>query len=62
MIEVLQQIETETLEKDARSYVGISGGSISGAMIQALERLYRNAGRKPGVKELPIVGEARALR
>ena len=46
MVAELEQIEVEGLEKDARSYVGIRGGTTTAAMIEALERLYKNAGRK----------------
>jgi hypothetical protein len=46
MIDVLQQIDIEEAEKDARSYVGISGGNPTNALVEMLERLYKNAGRK----------------
>jgi hypothetical protein len=46
MIEVLQGIDPEELERDARSYMAIKGGTSKGAMTEVLTRLYRSGGRK----------------
>jgi hypothetical protein len=46
MVRVLEELDVETVEKDARSYVSISGGTTTNAIVGMLERLYKNAGRK----------------
>jgi hypothetical protein len=49
MIEVLQGVVPQELEKDARSYMTIKGGTAKAAITEALERLHRNAERKGAV-------------
>jgi ParB-like nuclease domain len=46
MVKVLSGLDPLQLENDARAYVTISGGTAVAAAVQALDRLYRNAGRK----------------
>jgi len=46
MVKVLSGLDPFQLEVDARACVSIQGGSSVQAMVQALDRLYRNAGRK----------------
>jgi ParB-like nuclease domain len=46
MVKVLSGLDPLQLENDARAYVSISGGTPINAAVQALDRLYRNAGRK----------------
>ena len=46
MVKVLSGLDPFQLEVDARSYVSISGGTSTGAMVEAITRLYKNAGRK----------------
>jgi hypothetical protein len=46
MIGVLQSLDPFDLEADARASVKINGGNRTSAMFGALDRLYRNAGRK----------------
>jgi hypothetical protein len=46
MVKVLSGLDPVQLEADARAYVTIGGGSTSNAMVEALTRLYKNAGRK----------------
>jgi hypothetical protein len=46
MVKVLSGLDPFQLEYDARSYVSISGGSSVDAMVEAITRLYKNAGRK----------------
>ncbi|HEX3747618.1 MAG TPA: DUF6551 family protein [Bryobacteraceae bacterium] len=46
MVKVLSAIDPLQLEIDARAYVSISGGTTVAAAVQAIDRLYRNAGRK----------------
>jgi hypothetical protein len=46
MIEVLENLDPFKLEDDARASVKINGGNRNAAVFSALERLYKNAGRK----------------
>jgi hypothetical protein len=46
MLQVLENVDPLVIEKDARSFVGIKGGTHTAAMVEALERLYKSAGRK----------------
>lgn len=45
MVDVLRSVDPQELERDARSYMAIKGGTSKGAMTEALDRLYRFAGR-----------------
>ncbi len=46
MVDVLSGVDPEGLEADARSYMAIKGGTAKAAVTEALDRLYKNAGRK----------------
>jgi hypothetical protein len=46
MLKVLSGLDPMQLEADARSYVTIGGGTTLSAMVEAITRLYKNAGRK----------------
>ena len=46
MLKVLSGLDPIQLEADARSYVTIGGGTTLSAMVEAITRLYKNAGRK----------------
>ena len=63
MVDVLRGINPDELERDARSYMAIKGGTSKSAMTEALDRLYKATGRKVATphKESEL-GEARALR
>ena len=63
MVEVLRGIDPEQLERDARSYMAIQGGTSKAAMTEALDRLYKSSGRKGATTSKESEpGEARALR
>lgn len=60
MVDVLRAIDPDELERDARSYMAIKGGTSKAAMTEALDRLYtKTTGRKVQQKE-PEPGEALA--
>jgi ParB-like nuclease domain len=46
MVKVLQDIDPADMESDVRAAVKINGGNSTAAMFNAIERLYKNAGRK----------------
>lgn len=46
MVEVLRGVDPDELEQNARSYKAIEGGTSKAAMTAALERLYKNTGRR----------------
>lgn len=46
MIDALQSIDIDDLEKDARSYRQIQGGTMASAMLAVVERAYKSVGRK----------------
>jgi hypothetical protein len=52
MISTLRTVEPADLEKDAQSYVKISGGSTLAAMVQALERYYKTSTRGKPVQSV----------
>jgi hypothetical protein len=45
-VKVLASMDPYQLETDARAYVSIKGGTTHAAMVQAIERYYKMAGRK----------------
>ncbi len=45
MVGVLENIDPSDMERDVRASVKINGGGTTAAMLSALERLYKNAGR-----------------
>jgi hypothetical protein len=46
MLKVLADVNPEQLEEDSRAAARVGGGTPTTAMVEALERLYKNAGRK----------------
>ena len=46
MVEVLRGFDPEELERSARSYMAIEGGTSKAAMTAALERHYKSVGRR----------------
>lgn len=48
MLKVLRDLDPEQLQEDARSSVRIGGGKTATAVFEAIERLYKNEGRKRG--------------
>jgi len=45
-VQVLGKLDPVQMESDARSYVSIKGGTTSAAMVEVIDRAYRNSGRK----------------
>jgi hypothetical protein len=61
MVDVLRAVDPDELQRDARSYMAIKGGTSKAAMTEALDRRYKSAGRKvTSPSKDPEPGEAPA--